>query len=194
MRKIQKKDGKNKQNPSLGNLKLSVWQNNSIVMWACHICLDIDRRVASFAKPICHMGCAGMSQKCPLLYPSIAAFDYLAVAVLFPSSHYFWHIIMKMTPSQCELLSTMIADAETEQAQDTYSNTTVLCSSETHTHRHHITLTVWAGLCCDWNVRINGYLYFIMSLYWPQNNVSLSGRYWNICQPLSSHTYNSIRL
>lgn len=46
----------------------------------------------------------------------------------------------------------------------------------------------------EWNVRINGYLYFIMFLYWPQNNVSLSGRYWNICQPLSTCGYDSIWL
>lgn len=149
MRKIQKKDGKNKQNPSLGNLKLSVWQNNSIVMWACHICLDIDRRVASFAKPICHMGCAGMSQKCPLLYPSIAAFDYLAVAVLFPSSHYFWHIIMKMTPSQCELLSHNYDRRRRNRASAGHlqQHNCTLFKWNTHTQAsHHVNSLSWTML------------------------------------------------
>lgn len=56
-------------------------------------------------------------------------------------------------------------------------------------HRVNSRLRLSWAVCwlTGWNVRINGYLYFIMFLYWPQNNVSFSGRYWNICQPLSTY-------
>lgn len=164
-------------------------------MWVCNICLDIDRRVASFAKPMCHMACAGTSHKCPLSYPSLVAFDYLAVAVPFPSCHYFWQIIIKMTLSQCELLSHgQENQAQTHRVHRHRTHThTSNCTMFTH-NTHRTMLTVWAELCGDWNVRINGYLYFIRFLYRPQNNVSLSGRYWNICQPLSTHRCNSIWL
>lgn len=74
-------------------------------MWFCNICLDIGGRSASCTKPGCHMACAGMSHRRPLLYPSFAAFDYLAVAVHIPSCRCVCQIIIKMTLSQCELLS-----------------------------------------------------------------------------------------
>lgn len=106
-------------------------------MWVCSICLDMDRRVASFAKPICHMGCAGMSQKCPLLYPSLAAFDYLAVAVLFPSCDYFWQIIMKMALSQRELLSHSCDSSHRNRARTGHIQHTQLYAVQVkHTHTH----------------------------------------------------------
>lgn len=151
-------------------------------MWVCNICVDIERRAASLTKPVCHMACAGTSHKCPLSYPSLAAFDNLAVAVPFPSCHYFWQIIIKMTLSQFELLS----------HGQTYAHTLGDCRHRTHnthnclavmknTHTSHrvnsrlkLNLAVW--WMTGWNVKINGYLYFIMILFWPQNKVSLSGR------------------
>ena len=108
--------------------------------------------------------------------PSLAAFDYLAVAAPLPSCHYFWQIIIKMTLSQCELLShgqeTRRTHAHThthtqwEQAQHTHNthNCTLLMQN---THGHHTVLTAgwgWAGLCGDWLDEMWGLMDIYISL------------------------------
>lgn len=49
------------------------WIDKEILMWQgfythtdTHTCLETERRVASFAQPVCHMACACKSHKCPL--------------------------------------------------------------------------------------------------------------------------------
>lgn len=58
---------------------------------------------------------------------SLAAFDYLAVAVPSPSCHCSWQIIIKMTLSQCELLSHGQGSGRTH--------------TRTHTHKACVTHT-----------------------------------------------------
>lgn len=78
--------------------------------------------------------------------PSLAAFDYLAVAVPLPSCHYFWQIIIKMTLSQCELLSHGQETRRTHthpwraQARRTHNTHNCILLMQ-NTHGHHTVLT-----------------------------------------------------
>lgn len=78
---------------------------------------------------------------------SLAAFDYLAVAVPSPSCHRSWQIIIKMTLSQCELLShgqgswRARAHTHTQGVRNTHGRV----SSCKNTHGHHTVLTAGWG-------------------------------------------------
>lgn len=144
--------------------------------------LVTERRAASSAKPVCHMACACKSPKCPLSSQS-RSFPLLCRGSSFP------------------LLPLLLAD---KTKDDSFTLWTGLPSSGRrhtqsssfmqNTQGHHTVLIAGWGWLTAWNGRINGYLYFIMFLNCPQNNASLSGRYWNICQLLSTCRYDSISL
>lgn len=103
--------------------------------------------------------------------PSLAAFDYLAVAVPFPSCHYFWQIIIKMTLSQCELLSHGQGNQTHTHTRGEYRrgacNTHNCALLMQNTHGHHTALTAgwgWAGLCADWLDEMWGLMDIYISL------------------------------
>lgn len=89
---------------------------------------------------------------------SLAAFDYLAVAVPFPSCHYFWQIIIKMTLSQREQLSH-------GQESTRYTHKRVLLMQ--NTHGLHTVLAAgwgWTELRGDWLDEMWGLMDIYISL------------------------------
>lgn len=132
--------------------------------------LDIERQVASFAKPVCHMACAGTSHKCPLSsQPS--GFRLPSCGSSFPKlpllladynkddSFTVW-TALSWPGNQTH----MHAHGEPRHSTHNTHNCILLMQN---THRHHTVLTAgwgWAGLCDDWLDEMWGLMDIYISL------------------------------
>lgn len=129
-------------------------------------------REESFAKPVCHMACAGTSHKCPLSsQPS--GFRLPSCGSSFPK-------LPLLLADYNKDDSFTVWTALSWPGNQTHTHTYIMSTGTAHTRTSHrvnsrlrLSWAVW--WLTGWNMRINGYLYFIMFLYWPQNKVSLSG-------------------
>lgn len=125
----------------------------------------MERRVASFAKPVCHMACAGTSHKCPLSsQPS--GFRLPSCGSSSPKLPL---LLADYNKDDSFTVWTALSwpgkpDAHTHTAHSTHITHILLMQN---THGHHTVLTAgwgWAGLRGDWLDEMWGLMDIYISL------------------------------